>query len=446
MKIGFVDLKHKEHGFANRDQTGGFGSQMEASGFIGKILQKIKKNNSRLPVLALGYLAAIAKEEHHETYYFEGIPDVQLDLLIVASSMAHYKFELEYCKTVKQKAKETKIGVIGPFASEMPEFFQDSTDFIIIGEPEDAFKKLCQGLISPMGIIKSRQIDNINEIPIPDWSIFPVSEYGYFPSLPKGPFLTIQASRGCPFACEFCPYLVQQGIPLRRKDNHLIIEEIELLIDKYNIKSLLFRDITWSMHKKETKELCKLIIKKKFDLEIGVETRADTLDDELIDLMKLSKIKVVNLGIESPSDEILISSGRRPIKETKLERVLRKLDHASINVQAFYILGLIDDTAKSMRATISYSFRLNTFTAQFCVLTPFPGTKTYKDLKHKLITEDFSKFNEYEPVVSIEGASTEEIRQLRDFAFSRYYIRLNWLIKHSLKLVKNVFHFFLPVR
>ena len=130
------------------------------------------------------------------------------------------------------------------------------------------------------------------------------------------------------------------------------------------------------MHKKETKELCKMIAEKNFDLDIGVETRADTLDLELIDLMKKAKIKVVNLGIESPSDEILIASGRRPIKETKLGKVLDALNRASIDVQAFYILGLINDTVDSMKNTIKYSFQLNTFTAQFCVLTPFPGTKT----------------------------------------------------------------------
>ena len=61
MKLGFVDLKHPKYGFANRDQTGGFGSQMQAAGAIGKLLQKVKKNKSRLPVLALGNLAQLGE-------------------------------------------------------------------------------------------------------------------------------------------------------------------------------------------------------------------------------------------------------------------------------------------------------------------------------------------------------------------------------------------------
>lgn len=434
MKIGFVDFKHEIDGFANRDQTGGFGSQMQASGVIGKLLQRVKKTNSRLPVLSLAYLAAIARDKNHETLYFDTIPDCDLDILIVATSMAHYKHEITFCENVRKKFERTKIGLIGPFSSEMPNLFIDYVDFIITGEPEDAFMRICEGLIAAEGIIESVQIDDVNTLPFPDWSIFPVESYGYFPSLPKKPFLTIQASRGCPFACEFCPYLVQQGIPLRRRANHLIVEEIEKLVRDFGIKSLLFRDITWSMHRKETKELCRLLIEKDFSIEIGVETRADTLDDELIGLMEQANIKVVNLGIESPSDEILINSGRRPIKELKLERVLRKLDESSIDVQAFYILGLIDDTIDSMKRTISYSFSLNTLAAQYCVLTPFPGTKTYEDLKEHLITDDFSMYNEYEPVVSIEHASPKEIRKLRNFAFSRYYIRPRWLIKYGVRV------------
>lgn len=439
MKVGFIDLKHKKHGFANRDQTGGFGSQMHATSMVGKFLQTVKKSKSRLPVLSLAYLAAIARQHNHEIFYFEDIPSVDLDIIILATSMAHFEYELEFCNTVKGKFDKVKLGAIGPFSSEMPHLFEDFVDFIIKGEPEDAFTKICNGTIDPKGQISSNQIDDVNQIPKPEWSIFPINEYSYFPSLPKKPFLTIQASRGCPFACEFCPYLVQQGIPLRRKKNELIIEEIENLVENFSIRSLLFRDITWSMHKKETKELCRMLIEKDFNLEIGVETRADTLDAELIDLMRQAKVRVVNLGIESPSDEILQSSGRRPIKENKLEMVLDRLNKASIEVQAFYILGLIDDTVKSMRKTIFYSFKLNTFTAQFCVLTPFPGTKTFHDLSGRLLTKNFAKYNEYEPVVKIDGASSEEIRRLRDFAFSRYYLRIGWLYKHGLKLLRSIF-------
>ena len=66
MDIGFFDLKHSKLGFANRDQTGGFGSQMDANGLVGNVVCSIKKQHSRLPVLSLAILSSIAKNHGHK--------------------------------------------------------------------------------------------------------------------------------------------------------------------------------------------------------------------------------------------------------------------------------------------------------------------------------------------------------------------------------------------
>ena len=81
----------------------------------------------------------------------------------------------------------------------------------------------------------------------------------------------------------------------------------------------------------------------------------------------------------------------------------------------------------------------NTFTSQFCVLTPFPGTKTFQDLKDRIFIKDFSFYDEYTPVVKIDGISSEKISQLRDKAYTGYYLRPSWLIKHSKSVLKNIF-------
>ena len=51
--------------------------------------------------------------------------------------------------------------------------------------------------------------------------------------------------------------------------------------------------------------------------------------------------------------------------------MLKELENNKIKVQAFYIIGLIDDTEDSINKTIKYSHKINSFTAQFCVLTPY---------------------------------------------------------------------------
>jgi anaerobic magnesium-protoporphyrin IX monomethyl ester cyclase len=446
MKICFLDLQDKKRGVANRDQTGGYGSTMNADGFVGKILSKIKGNSIKLPVLSMAYMNAIAKSYNHETLISHKRINHEVDFLIIISSITHHDIEINAGEEYKRKFPNAKIIFTGPFAHSVPEIFFESfaTECIIGGDVETGFKKILDdGIKRFKGKIINENLKSFDNLPMPDWSDFNHQEFSYWPALPKKPFFTIQASRGCPFACEFCPYLIQQGIPLRRRSNKLIIDELKYLKNTYNAKSILFRDITWSFNKKLTKELCKEIINSNLGLEIGVETRLDCLDDELIDLMEKAGVRSVNLGIESPDDEILIKNGRIPYtkKVSNVQKSIQKIENSGIKVQAFYILGLQDDNKYTMRKTLNFSKLLNTFTAQFCVLTPFPGTPTYNQLKEKLLTNDFTKFDEYTPVVKIDGASEKEIIRLRDEAFSSYYFRLSWLKKHISSIIKSRLNF-----
>ena len=192
------------------------------------------------------------------------------------------------------------------------------------------------------------------------------------------------------------------------------------------------------MNLKATKELCLMIAACNFDLDIGVETRADMLDDELINFMAVAGVKSVNLGIESPDERMLLEEGRTPIKNSKLVATITQLEKKNIQVQAFYILGLMNDTKESIKRTIEFSWFLNTFTAQYCVLTPFPGTHTFQQLRDNIATHDYSLYDEYTPVVNIKHLSRAEVRSYVDYAFSTYYKRPRWLIKHFIKTIKSV--------
>lgn len=440
MKIALVDLKHPIYGFANRDQTGGFGSSMKVQGRIGKIISLIKRNKVRLPVISLAYLNAIAENTGHECNIYDGIPAGE-DIVLIASSMHHHKYELEFAELVKSNFPSSRVGFIGPFACEFPDIFLLRSDFVLNGEPELVFEDFLNLPLSHIhGLIDLPVSTTFLDLPFPSWNGFRINEYGYFPALPRKPFLTIQASRGCPFACDFCPYIVSQGVDLRRRNNSDIVDEIQELVGKYGIKSLLFRDITWSMDIPSTKELCHMISDCKLDLDIGVETRADMLDNELISLMASAGVRSVNLGIESPNERMLLEEGRTPIKNSKLLSIITELEKNNIQVQAFYILGLMNDTKESIERNIKFSWFLNTFTAQYCVLTPFPGTRTFDDLKDHIVIKDYSFYDEYTPVVNINNLSREEVRHYLSYAFSSYYKRPRWLIKHIFTLAKALFN------
>ena len=436
-----IDFKHPIHGWANRDMTGGYGSgPNDKKNLFFKIFKNLKSSFIRIPSITLatsksilllnGYKALTAnKFQPGFTHY------------IVHSSMHHYKYELELAKEIRCKSPKSLILFTGPFSEAKPELFSEHSDQIIKGELET----WCDNLRH----INSNKdtFQKFSQFPMPAWDPKEIKKSSYFPTLPKKPFLTIQGSRGCPFACEFCPYIVSQGAPLRSKSNERIIEELRYLRNNYKAKSLLFRDITWSFNIQKTKELCHAIINLKKEenikFDIGVETRLDKLDDDLISLMAAAGVKSVNVGVESSQDAILKDAGRITFDLGKAEKRIRLMEKSGIKVQAFYILGLPDDTVESMENTILFAKFMNTFTAQFCVFTPFPGTATYEKYKNSLITNNFMDFNEYSPVVAIPGATTEEIKSLTAKAYKNYYFRFSYVRKHFISIVNSFIEFFI---
>lgn len=434
--VALIDYRHPEDGYANRDVTGTFGSAMHADGLFGSVVTGLKKNKLRVPNITFAYLKAIAGRHGIEANHYSGMPAGET-IVIIASSMHQYRNEVDLARQIKAAYPATRIGFTGAFSSTKPEYFDEVADFIFKEEPELAFEKFCNGELNLEGTIELKEEIDVKTLPYPDWDGIDLEECGYFPALMKKPFLTIQGSRGCPFACDFCPYIVLQKEPLRRRDNADIIGEIRHLIDRYGIRSLLFTDITFSLQRKQTKELLRMIAAEDFGLDIGCETRLDCMDEEMVDLMIAAGFKAINLGIESPEGDILKSSGRRPIEHQKMESLITRLEKGGIRVQAFYILGLVGDDEHSMQNTIRYSRLLNTFSAQFGILTPFPGTKSAERLTDRITTFDYSKYTEYDPIVRLDDATPEQILKMKNKAFNGYYIRPSWVAKHGFGLIKE---------
>ncbi|OGR83821.1 MAG: hypothetical protein A2901_01435 [Elusimicrobia bacterium RIFCSPLOWO2_01_FULL_54_10] len=441
MIISLLDYKVKGLNF-NREQTGTFGSQMRASGFLGSLITNAKKDKLHLPIMSFAYMATLLKNAGHDVGFFHDDGDIpkNTQLVFIASSMAGYKIECGIAAKIRKNSPQAKIGFIGAFASVKPELFKEASDFIIDGEPEGAILEFIQGNKALEGIVHSPQVPNLDDLPVPDWDIMGVDNFSYFPILPKKPFLPVITSRGCTFNCDFCPYMVSQKPAMRYRAVNSVLNEIETLIKKYKIKNLLFRDITFTMNKKRIQELCQGMIDRKFNLDWACETRVDLLDPELIQLMYKSGLRGVNLGIESFNLDIMKKNGKKPDSLIHQNNIIELMNKLGIKVSAFYMLGFPDETEADIQNTIDYSQSLNTHFAQFCIFTPFPGTPTFEEMKGRLLTEDWTKFTEYYPVIKYEKITPQKVEQLRDKAFVSYYFRPRWIARYGVNTLRSFFN------
>lgn len=435
MKVAIVEVRDRNT-FLNKDQAGTFGTRIKSGGSIlNFLIDRIKKSGVKLPIMYLGYVSALFQKYGHDVnYYVNKIPDKGEEITIMCSSIVDYITEIEFAKKIKNSIK-TKVGFIGAFSSVRPDIFKDFSDFVIVGEPEDACTKIASLEIRPSGIIKSKPIENLDELPFPEWGGFPIREYSYFPVINEKPFLTIQSSRGCPYNCEYCPYLVMQGTKLRKRSADNVVDEIKHMHEKYGVRGVLFRDPVFTIDRKRTGKIANRLIEEDMNIKWCCETRLDCLDTDLIDLMKDAGLRSINVGVESYSRDILEKASRKAIDNKHQEEIINHCEDNGVKVSAFYILGFPDDTIESIRKTIDYAKKLNTTVAQFTILTPYPGTRYFEDVKGHITTDGFTNFDAYTPVIGCRNLSHEQLIQLKEKAFKGYYLRPGWIFRNLFKLI-----------
>lgn len=428
MKIALIDLKESPTGCNNKDKAGTFGNTSHGEDFVSRTYSFLKRNNVDVPVVHFGYMAAIFRQNGHQVTFYDSSPKDE-ELIFLASSIVGYDEELEFVRKIKKPGR--KIGFINAFATAKPEIFLEEADFVIKGEPEAAVIKIAKGELEPKGIIESPLIFDLETLPFPDWDGFPVHRYGYYPVLKKGPTLSILTSRGCSFDCSYCPYMVTQTEKWRRRSAKNVVDEMEYLVQKYGVRSLVFRDIMYTQSKQRAIQISEEIMKRGLDVEWSCETRADCLEEESLKLLHRSGLRAIHLGIESPEDEIVKKSGRIPIKETQQEKVIRLCEKIGIKVIGFYILGFIHDTPESMQKTINYAKHLNTPLAQFDVMTPYPGTKFFEEIKDRITDFNWKKYTTHDSVVRLDHVTPHEVMNFKNKAYREYYLRPSWIAKNA---------------
>lgn len=440
MKVVILNIKPRPgRKCINKDLAGGLGTgTWVGDSFLARVFEKVKKANVVLPELTNAYLLAIFKKAGWQTELVEietVLPDLgKADLVLVGVSIVDCVHELEVVRALKERGHY--VGVFGAFATAMPDFWKEA-DFVIKGEPEAAALKILSQKELPRGIVEVEPLEDLDSLPYPDWSFFPIKKYSYSPALNKKPVLLMLASRGCPYSCIFyCPYAaINSGRRYRARSIGNVIAEIEHLVKKYQVKAIDFRDPIFSFDRSRTLEFCRQLAAKKFDLIWSCETRMDRLDEELLMKMKKAGLRHINVGIESFDEEVLKSSGRLPVAIEHQEKMLSFCARQGISVAAFYILGMENDTRETIERTIDYAKDLNTLVAQFTLSTPYPGTEFFEKMKEesKVETFDWEKYDAYTPVFKHKNLSNGQLLELKEKAFVSYYFRPAYLLAHMPK-------------
>lgn len=256
-------------------------------------------------------------------------------------------------------------------------------------------------------------IENLNCLPFPARDMWEADKYYQEGSLPQ-----IISARGCPHRCIFCSTSSMWGHLTRFRSPQNVVDEVEYIVEKYNIDEVSFADDTFTIAHNHTTEICKEILRRKLDITWGCNIRADTINENLLQLMKKAGLKNFFLGVESGNQKTLDFMN----KKTTISQVRKTVALAkkySIKIGLSCILGFVNEKYTDVQRTIDFMISLKGDSYLFNFLLVFPGTELYKRRKKLKITpivdEPWKRIEKTPfaiPTVETEHLRLEELCQL----------------------------------
>lgn len=367
--------------------------------------------------LGLLYISAFLKQHNKEHEVFDStfysIEDLKQKIIsyqpTCIAMYVNLMTRINVLKVIKwmrnnNETKNIRIILGGPEVKHhATELLYYGADIICVGEGEQSMLELFEHFESSNTIPKNIDgtivkieneiitnkerslLKNINELPAPNRNAIDLNLYLNAWKEKHG-YSTISVStmRGCPYTCKWCSRAVYGGT-YRRRSAELVVKELKEIKDNYNPDKFWFVDDVFTISHKWLKEFADEI--KKADLKISYEiiTRADRMNDEVIDLLKQSGCYRVWIGAESGSQKIIDAMDRRVDVQMVREMII-KTKAAGIEAGTFIMLGYPGETKENIKETIHHLKMANPSFYTMTVAYPIKGTPLFEETKDQQIT------------------------------------------------------------
>jgi len=347
---------------------------------------------------------------------------------------------IDMCSAIKKVLPDVVTILGGPHPSLMPDevLKSEAVDYVIRGEGENTLFELITGQLidtieglsfkkdgkiihnSPRKLIK-----NLDEFPMPAYHMVKMEDYrpgvGNYLRLP---FMAMITSKGCTGKCTFCATHLF-GKRIRFISPERVVREIKFLVSKMGIKEILFYDDVFTVWKKRTLKLCKMIIDERLDITWSCLARADQVDREILELMKAAGCHSINFGVESGDAEIL-KNIKKEIDFDIIRNTVELCKEIGIHQRLCFMYGNPGETVETMEKTFQFAKELDPTHALFNITTPYPGSEMYDwaDKNNYLLTKDWNKYSVSEPILKLPTVKIEEIEEYcfrsREYFLKRY--------------------------
>lgn len=416
----------------SKDFAGGMGVGVYhgAGGLRGRLIRRFYTRDRRPVTLSYAYLAAIFRQfGHRVTYRLDRSPG-RADLYVFHPALVSLDVELQVIRRLRQKNPSVPVLVVGPLVHALPERFAELDVTLVRGEPEQLRWKLDEVLQHGPGVVDVGSVADLDALPFPDWSVFDYRRFRVGYDFSRFPTAFVQQSRGCSFRCNYCPYILVEN-RTRFRSPESVVEEIRRDLRDYGFRSFKFRDPLFGLDRQRVLRLAELLRRLPEPVQFSVESHINLLPEPVLEELSRAGLTSVTVGIERPEADVLRRYKRSPIRDDRQRRFIETCRRLGVRTVAGFLIGFPDDTEASIRAVLRYARQLNPTFANFNVVTPYPGTEFFEQVRHRVADFDFARYDVYTPVLRYEYLTAEQVRRLHEKCFNRYYFRWEWLRENA---------------
>jgi len=303
----------------------------------------------------------------------------------------------------QESLKDTRIVLGGPDVTHNVDgYIQAGADIIVIGEGEQTMLDLAMlpdaGLLATIPGIAflledgsvhktaaREKLRDLDELPLPNRQKIDLQLYlNAWKQAHGHSAVSLSTQRGCPYTCRWCSTAVY-GQSYRRRSPQAVVEEIQWLQARYDFDLIWFVDDVFTVSHKWLAEFRDVLRQRNAQVQFECITRADRLNEDVIQILKECGCFRVWIGAESGSQRIIDAMDRR-VDVHQVRAMIKSARRAGIQAGTFIMLGYPGETEADIRETVEHLKDADPDLFTITVAYPIKGTGLYQDVEDSATT------------------------------------------------------------
>jgi len=192
--------------------------------------------------------------------------------------------------------------------------------------------------------------------------------------------------RGCPYRCVYCSVPNGPEGRTRYRSATKVAEEAAWLKSRYDVPYLFFHDSVFTLNRKRTLAMCDALDAHGVRIPFACQTRADRVDEPLLDRLVEVGLHQVFFGIES-GDRASLKLIKKDMPLEQIGRAVAWVKARGVRCTGFFMVGFPWETERQIRQTADFACSLGLDAVSLFSATPLPGTELWRMAQGTVLPE-----------------------------------------------------------